>query len=238
MKRRYLLNAGTVPALAALLPLVATADGVIVGKVYDPYVQPLESEIELRFVAQDDDKSRDLEKYSLGVGRSVSGRWIVEMYAIALRSPGETLSIDTYEAEAKWQLTEQGEYAVDWGVLFELERGIEENSWEFTTQLLASRDFRQLTTIANLGVLIESGARIQNEVETTLRVQTRYRWKESLEPAVELQLGQDTKVIGPVIMGLIRASHRRKLRWELGILAGLDNRSPSHAIRANIEFEF
>jgi len=231
-QRRFCLTA------VLLLPNVAAADGIIVDKIYDPYVHPLEKEIEARFVGQTDNQTPDLQKYSLGFGRTISDRWAVELYTIAFRTPGESVSVDTYELEAKWQLTEQGEYAADWGLLFELERGTEENSWELTTQLLTARDFGRISTTANLGVLYERGEKIKNEFETTLRLQARYRLRESFEPAVELHVGQNTVAFGPTILGLVRIAKGRKLRWEFGVFTGIDKKSPDQIIKANFEFEF
>ena len=225
-------------SLILLLPTIVVADGVVVDKVYDPYVQPLETEIEWRFISQNQDSIPDVQLHSLGFGRSLSDRWAVEIYAIAQKSLGESLSIDTYEVEAKWQLTEQGEFSVDWGLLFELEREIEENAWEASAQLLASRDFGKLTAIANFGVIYEWGERVQNEIETTLRVQTRYRLTEKFEPGMELHVGQNTTALGPVFSGLVRVSRGRSVRWDLGVFAGLSESSPDHILKANIEFEF
>lgn len=224
--------------VALTIPGLCVADGVVVDKIYDPYVQPLETELEWRAVIQQDDRRPDLQKHSFGFGRSLSDRWAIELYAIAQKGLGESLSVDTYEFEAKWQLTEQGEYTADWGVLFELEREVEDNAWELATSLLASRDFGKFTTTANLGLVYEWGQGISNEFETVLHAQARYRMREALEPAVELHIGQDTKAIGPAITGLLRASRGRKLRWELGLFAGIDSDSPDRTIKASIEFEF
>jgi hypothetical protein len=224
--------------LTALPFDTAVADGIVVSKIYDPYVQPLETEIEWRFVTQDTDRVPDAQRHSIGVGRSLTDRWGVEFYAIANKGSGESLSVDAYELEAKWQLTEQGEYAVDWGLLFELEREINANAWEAAATLLASRDFGRTTVTANLGLIYEGGERIENEFESILRMQMRYRMKETFEPSVEVHVGQDTTAIGPTISGLMRVSSGRKLRWDVGLFAGITERSPDHILKANIEFEF
>ena len=92
--------------------------------------------------------------------------------------------------------------------------------------------------IANFGVIYEWGERIQDELESTLRVQTRYRLTEKFEPGIELHVGQDTTALGPAFSGLVRVSRGKKIRWELGMFAGLNERSPDHILKANIEFEF
>ena len=173
-----------------------------------------------------------------GVGRSLSDRWAAEFYAIGIKNSGDSLSINTYELEFKWQLTEQGEYAFDWGVVFELERKTDDDFWEVAAILIASRDFGRWTGSANLGMIYEWGNGVDEEFETELRVQARYRFKERIEPAVELHLGQDTVALGPAIAGLARLSPGKKLRWELGVFWGLDENSPDQTVKANIEFEF
>ncbi len=227
-------------AIVVLLftPRFAHADGVIVDKVYDPYVQPLETELEWRLVDQSDDALPDSQKQAFGFGRSLSDRWAYEIYVISWRDSGQSLSFDTYEFEVKWQLTEQGEYAFDWGMLFELERSVDANAWELSTGLLTSRDIGRVTATANFDLIYEWGERVESEIETALHVQTRYRLREAFEPALELHMGQDTLVLGPSIMGLLRPAQGKKLRWELGIFAGMNSSSPDYTIKANLEFEF
>jgi len=59
------------------------------------------------------------------------------------------------------------------------------------TILLASRDLGGVTATANVELIYEWGEEIQSEFETALRVQTRCRFKETFEPALELHVGQD-----------------------------------------------
>ena len=222
----------------AAVPAAASADGVVVDRVYDPYVQPLEREIELRSVLQFDDDTFDIQKHSLGFGRSLSDRWAVELYAIGSRTSGDSLDLDAFELEFKWQLTEQGEYAIDWGTVFELERDHDADLWEFSASLLAGRDFGRWTGLANLALVYEWGSNFDNEMETELHLQSRYRLRESVEPALELHLGQDTAVLGPALIGLRRLSPGKKLRWEAGIFFPLDDKSPDSAVKLNFEYEF
>ena len=221
-----------------LVPLSALADGIVVDRIYDPYVQPLETELELRSILQSDDDLGDVQKHSFGIGRGWTDRWATEFYAIGTKAEGESISVDAYELEFKLQLTEQGEFAFDWGVLFELEREIQDDVWELSGLLIASRDFGRWTGIANVGLIYEWGSGVQNEIETALHVQTRYRLKETFEPAIELHMGQDTVALGPAIIGLGRLSPGKKLRWEAGIFFGLDNQSPDQTIKLTVEFEF
>ena len=225
-------------AVIILAPYVAAADGIVVDRIYDPYVQPLETEIEWRAILQSDDDLIDVQKHSFGVGRALTDRWALEFYAIGSKVSGDSFSVDAFELEAKWQISEQGEFAFDWGMVFELERESDDDIWEASATLIASRDFGRWTGIANLGLIYESGPDIVNEYETALQVQARYRLKESFEPAMELHVGQDTTALGPAMTGLYRFSPGKKLRWEAGIFWGLNDESPDQTIKLNVEFEF
>lgn len=224
--------------LMLLMPYCVQADGIVVDRIYDPYVQPSETELEFRSLMQSDEARDDAQKHALGFGRSLSDIWALEIYAIGTKTGNESLSVNAFEVEAKWQLTEQGEYAFDWGVLFEVEHESHHKIWEASAILISSRDFGRWTGTANLGVVYEWGSGLDNEIETLLRVQARYRLKESLEPTIELHVGQDSKAIGPALTGLLRLSPGKKLRWDAGIFFGLDNASADETIKLNLEYEF
>jgi len=221
-----------------LLPVAAMADGMVVDRIYDPYVEALETEIELRSIFQSDDEFGDAEKHSLGIGRALSDRWALEFYAVGTKQDRGGLSLDAYELEAKWQLTEQGEFAFDWGVVFELERDVETQIWEFGSTLVSSRDFGRWTAVANLGLIYEWGSGVADEVEAEFKTQARYRFRESLQPAVELHMGQDTVALGPAVTGLCRLSPGKQLRWEAGVFFGMDNESPDQTFKLIVEYEF
>ena len=105
-----------------------------------------------------------MQKHSFGIGRGWTDRWATEFYAIGTKTEGESISVDAYELEVKWQLTEQGEFAFDWGVLFELEREVQDDVWELSSALIVSRDFGQWTGLANIGLIYEWGSGVQNEI--------------------------------------------------------------------------
>ena len=119
---RYFASLAIVTMFVA--PGDAAADGYAVDKVYLPYVQPLEREIELRSLYLDD-HSETIDggmTHRLGIGKSFSDRLFGEFYLIGQKDfSGDSVSLEAYELELKWQLTEQGERFADWGILFELE---------------------------------------------------------------------------------------------------------------------
>jgi len=218
----------------------AVADGTVIDKIYHPYVQPLERELEFRSVIENNNgqPAGDRRLLRLGYGQSLNDKWFGEVYLIGTDNDGQDFRLNRYEVEALWQLTEQGEYSADWGLLFEIEKAHSEDIAEFTTALLVEKEWGRWTGTANLYTTYEFGDDIKSEFETALAMQARYRYAMHLEPAVELYKGQDTLGFGPVILGSHPLGTGRRLRWEAGIIFGLDQPTPDQSFKALLEYEF
>ncbi|HET6564754.1 MAG TPA: hypothetical protein VFG52_05025 [Xanthomonadales bacterium] len=227
-------------AVLLLFPLAVLADGLVIDKIYHPYVQPLEQELEGRISLQDRQPGQpdDLGLYRLAYGRAFGERWFGEIYLVGQSSDDQSFEISGYELEAMRQLTEQGEYWADFGVLFELEKQDGLDIWEFSTGLLAEKEWGQWSGTANLFVSQEWGDDIEDELESALGLQARYRYSRALEPAIELYKGDGTFALGPALMGEIRLAGKQKLAWETGAIFGLDSESPNLTWRFLLEFEF
>ncbi|HAU08968.1 MAG TPA: hypothetical protein DCS16_04440, partial [Gammaproteobacteria bacterium] len=104
--------------------------------------------------------------------------------------------LSALEFELKWQLTEQGEYSADWGLVFELEHGVEQDLDELSVGLLLEKEFGRWSATANLFAIQEWGEDIKSEFETAFGLQARYRYSRLFEPALEFYLGQDTIGLG------------------------------------------
>jgi hypothetical protein len=235
-----MMTIGAAIVMAFAVPAVVLADGFSIDKVYHPYVQPLEREVEFRsaFFKDDDPLIDGLQGHRLGFGKSFTDRLFAEFYFIGIDEPGGSLELEGYELEVKWQLTEQGEFFADWGLLFELEMERDEDIWEYATTLLVEKEFGQWNGALNLSAIYEWGDDISNEWESELKAQLRYRYLRWFEPAVEFYSGELAKGLGPAALGAVRFSKGRKLRWELGLIFGLDSESPDQAVRAMLEYEF
>ncbi len=211
-----------------------------VDKVYHPYVQPLEREIEFRSLYQtDSDPDEDgIFRQRLGVGAAISEHVFVEGYLIGKRPPGRGFRIDEFEIESRIQLTEQGEFAADWGLLFEVAKDRSESLIEVASVLLVEKEFGSWVGTLNLGLEYEFGSDIQNEFDVGAAAQFRYRYSEALEPAIEMYKDEFTFASGPVLQGLQRFGLNRKLHWEAGVLFPLNNTTPDTTVRLLLEFEF
>ena len=227
-------------AIAVLCSGQSFADGVVIDKIYHPYVQPLEQELEWRTIYQDEQPGAadNIWLYQLAYGRSLNDRWFAEVYVVGEKSDDADFDIEAYELEAKWQLTEQGEFWADWGMLFELEKEANEDIWEFATAILVEKEWGKWSGAANFYVLNEWGSDIADELETKLNLQARYRYSRVFEPAIEFYSGQNTLGLGPAFLGQASMGNGKRLKWEAGAIFGLDSDSPNRTLRFLLEFEF
>ena len=231
----YLVMVSTL--LAASL---ARADGAVIDKIYHPYVDALEHELEYRVLVQEEQHaiSTQAQIHKLSLGTTLGSRMFAEAVMIGSKSRGGTVSVEAVEAELKWQLTEQGEYGVDWGLLVEYEHERRIDAEEFALGLLAEKEWGKWSGTANAKFINEWGDDINSEVETMLALQARYRYSRLLEPAIEFYAGQNTRGIGPSVQGTIVAGLRKSVHWQAGLIFGLDNNSADQSWRFQLEYEF
>jgi hypothetical protein len=216
------------------------ADGLVVDKVYHPYVDALETEIEWRSVFQDEQRNfvNPAQVHKFSVGHSVGERNFVELYLTGEKNRASGFRTQAWEIEIKHQLTEQGEYAADWGLLVEYENALHSDMREFKLGLLTEREFGAWSGAANLFLINEWGEDIDAEIETALSLQARYRYRREFEPALEFYAGQETLALGPVLQGDLSLGPRKTLHWESGVVFGLDNDSAGTTWRLLFEYEF
>lgn len=236
--RLFLITSGILLTCPAFADVQDRHNGV--SRVYEPYVQPLEREWELRtyYQTDDDPTESDILRQRIGYGAAINERVFTELYLNAMKLPGGSLRLESYELESRIQLTEQGEYAADWGLLIEFERERSESISEFATAVLVSRQWGNWVGTLNAGVEYEFGSDVDNEFETFLSAQWRLRYRESLEPGVEFYADEYTRGVGPVLTGLIRGQGNRKWHWETGVILPLNATTPDVTYRLLVEFEF
>ena len=207
-----------------------------VDKIYDPYVYQGEVEVEARGVHQFDDENA--HKVKLGVGYGVNAAWFIEGYAIFEQETGNSAKVEAVELENKFQLTEQGQYWVDIGLLTELEKAVDENVWEFKAGPLFQKQIKDWVATANFFLEQKFGPDAGDSgVEFLGAAQLKYRLSPSLEPAVEYYGDEETHAIGPVLLGKHRFG-TVPVKWELGVLKGLNDDAADINFRWLLELEF
>lgn len=229
--------AGAVAQLG--LTALAQADGLSVDKIYAPYVNSLEKELEYRLSkAEGGLQAPDgfiIQRF--GFGAALNDRIALEAYFSA-QGQDDADRLSGYELEARWQITEQGEYAVDWGAIVEYEHSRDSNVEEFAGKIVALKEWGAYVATANASLIYESSQSTGDEFETALSLQARYRYRPMLEPALAFYAAEDYRGIGPVLVGAIRLQAANSLRWEMGTVFGLDEDSADYTFRLMLEYEF
>lgn len=209
-----------------------------VNRVYHPYVEQQEREIEYSFVLRDAGDTNVLLNRA-GVGYAWTDKFFSEIYVLTESMTHDNQQVRGYEAEFKWQLTEQGEYWADWGMLVEVGRGRDIDNHEIAAGLLWEKEMAsKWIATANIFVEYEYGRDVANELENAFRGQIRYRNHPYLETGVEVYIDDQDKAMGPLVMGSTKLTGRKKLSWELGLLIAIDSLTPDANIRGGIEIEF
>lgn len=208
------------------------------NRVYHPYVEQNERELEYGAVWRDvTDDNIMLQR--AGLGYAWAEHWFGEIYLLTESITHDNQQYRGYEAEIKWQLSEQGEYWADWGLLFETASADDIHRREVALGLLMEKELTSnWVGTVNLFAEYEFGNDIEDEFETAARAQFRYRYSPVLEPALEFYLDDQDWAAGPVLTGVQKISAKTQLRWELGYLFGLNQDTPDNNIRLGIEFEF
>lgn len=233
----YLFISGLL-CVSLVLSNTVLADGVVVDKVYHPYVLPVEKEFEWRMLAQrENGDSKDLAQ-RFAYGQSVSDNVMLEFYLVGERDSSDNFTLSAYEIEARWMITEQGQFWADWGLLFEVEKEHKENNWEVTSGIIMEKEFGPTSLTLNAFLIYEWGETIQNEMETEFRLKYRYRYLEQFQPAIEVYSGENYLGLGPAFMGIQRFSGQKQLKWEAAFITGVNSESQGHILRLAIEFEF
>ncbi len=226
--------------IACVMCLLALADSAIAATdgVYHPYVSRNERELEYGVTW------RGIGDHPLSYQRvSFAYAWAdhvsTELYLLSESPSHSQARIRGYELETKWQLTEQGEFWADFGLLFEIEGGKGFEERELSVALLVEKELGNRWVAAANGIVeYEFGDLIENEFETALRAQLRYLKSPAFEPAIELYLDDQDYAIGPALLGAYRFSAGKQIRWDIGLPLGIKHDTPSTSLRINLEFEF
>ncbi|WP_105189264.1 hypothetical protein [Pseudoalteromonas sp. T1lg48] len=223
----------------ALLLLSASswADGMVVDKVYHPYVLPYERELEWRLVSRQTEEGNVLAQ-RFGVGGAISETLSLEVYGVGERDDEGDFGLAAYEAELRWQMVEQGRYWADLGALFEIEKQHKEDNYEITSGLLFEKEFGITSLTVNAFLVYEWGSDIDSEWESEFRAQYRYRLRSAFQPALELYSGENFVGIGPGFIGLHRYDGQHQLKWEAGFISEVGHGGKDHSFRLALEFEF
>lgn len=252
LKRFGRLCAGIALLTGSLaMPHVAQAASY---QIYSPYVEYGENEIEARgYINQDDDRAVDgTGKLKLSIGRGLTQFWASELYFAKFeREASGNTHLEAVEWENRFQLTPQGKYWADLGLLVETEFATQAgHSHEFKVGPLMAKSFGRTVATVNLFLEREFGPHAGSDTEFSYAANLRYRLNPHFEPAIEIYgspgdigefapKGEQRHQIGPGFYGQFRLAGPGKIKYSAAALHGITSAgSPDWTFVLRLEYEF
>lgn len=241
-------SAKTAFALTAILGVVFTPSlAHATKKVYAPYVEQGELEIDLRsgYDIDDNGDTNGAFKQKIGVGYGVNDYWFVEFYSVIKKDGADSsdAQLTALEWENIFRLTEQGEYFVDVGVLTEVQYNTSGGPDKAELKLLLAKDTGKFSHLLNINSEREFGEDSADETGFGLGWSSRYRYSPKFEPGFEFYsdfgslsngsgFEQEKHQIGPVVYGKLG-----KFKYNVGYLVGASDAAPDGMVKALFEYE-
>ena len=235
-------------ALAAISTCLIPAQAHATKKVYAPYVEQGELELEYRggYDIDDDNDVDGAWKQKVGVGYGVNSFWFTEVYG-EVEKEGENGADSEFSAiewENKFQLTQRGQYWLDLGLLTELEYNTAGGADKAEVAILLAKDTGKFTHLANLVAERQFGEDSEDATEFGASWSSRYRYNAAFEPGFEIHsefgrlddgssFSEEDHRIGPVFYGKIGS-----VKYDVGYLVGVSNGAPDGMVKALLEYEW
>ena len=250
LKSRQAPKWGSVLVMAAVFfPLQAHA---VEYKIYSPSVVQGETEVELRsFYSSDNSPALDGEQvYRLAVGHAFTDYWASEVYAVAGADPGQSVGAQGVEWENRFQLTPQGRYWLDSGLMTELSLPTQSGTpSEFALIPLFEKQVGRILTTVNPFLEWQFGSNAGSGATFGYRGRIEYLLHPSFSPAVEFHgepgvigrfesMADQRHQVGPAFYGTERFSGRRAFLYSAAVLFGLTRGSPDTTLTMRLEYEF
>ena len=240
MSQRPLFSILSLAALAASSCAWADDDFI----VYSPYVTEGQSEVEFRSHQQfDGDPALNNERTMVfSVAHSFTSWWHPEIYVAGYeRDPGGPNTLEGYEFENIFQLTDQGHYWADLGFIASYaysklpdEPGVLEFGPLFEKH--SGRIDQRLNFIWEK----ELGGGASNHYEFRASYAWGYEVSPRLAPGFEVYYRPDdgARQVGPALGGEIATGGGNEFEYSLAYLFGTNKGAPNRTLALRLEYEF
>lgn len=195
---------------------------------------------------------RAAQAIAVALGAGINDRWFSEFY-LQFASPSATSAkggFDAFSWENVLRFAEPGEWPVDVGAMFEIERPrAGSQGFTFTAGPLLQKDFDQFQLNAN--VLLSRIIDSDNTVPTQMGYQLQLKYRS--DPALEFGMqalgdlgswnrwgnpsGQSHR-LGPALFGRHKFGPGRSVGYNAAVLVGASHAAPYTTLRAQIDYEF
>jgi hypothetical protein len=236
------------PLFLALLGLLAApaAQAGPADTVYLPIVEKGETEFEFRGGYRDFHGAPSEHAFVFDVGYGVTSRWRTELVLEYAAEEGNPGTLEAWEWENVFVLTEQGQHWADVGLFFEYENVFAAGPDEIKIGPMFQKEIGP--TIANLNLIFERevGDDASGETELAYTWQVKWRGREALEWGVQGMGGlgelghlgeEDSHIVGPALFGVRRLANGDKFAWNGAVLGGISEAAPDVTVRFQLEYE-
>jgi len=189
--------------------------------------------------------------YGLGIGVGLTQHWFSEL-AVRYRSrAGSGTALRELEWENIVQLAELGEWPVDVGMAFLVEKPNDsQEGISVVTGPLLQKEIRKFQINFNALFGRNFGNTEQHPTEIVYQSQIKYRYSQPFEFGIQAfgYMGsrtqswagypQQTHRIGPVVLGRYPLLREQSISYNAAFLFGTTAHSPDRTIRLQIEYEF
>lgn len=212
--------------------------------VTSPYVSAHEVEIEYKG-QYDIDEDNDVDgtwEQKVAVGYGVTDNFYVESGVEFEDEPHSDAEAKALEVEAKYQLTEKGQYFVDAGVLAEYKYSLNSGVDVLEAKALLAKEIGNFENYANLIIEKEVGEGSSDRYEHGLALSSIYMYSPDFDFGLEYyaSFGDSTEDyddqkhrVGPVLYG-----EAGGIGYEVGALFGISEAAPDATLKLNLEYEF
>jgi hypothetical protein len=221
--------------------------------IHSPHVELGENALEAQaYYNQDNNAAVDGSgEYKFSFEHGFTTFWVSEIEAKFAYANGSGSELKALEWENKFQLTPQGKYWADFGLLAEAEFSVQGDAHEFEFGPLIGKSFGRTEVTVNLFLEREFGPDAGAETEFSYRARLRYRLSPHFEPAIEaygspgdignFEPGDEQRhQLGPAFYGQAPlGGSGQKIEYSAAALAGLTGAgSPDWTFVLRTEYDF
>lgn len=239
--------------------LLFAAVGAVVGfsaqahalEVISPYVVKGELELEHQgLISHDrDPEASNAQAYVGSIGYTPTNWWRAEFESEFEREagPDHKTRYSSFNMENTFQLTEPGDYWMDWGAFVEFDIGRNREPNQAVFGLLGEKSFGKIEETVNLLLHKDFGGSAEvTPTGLSYSSQTKYRLTQYFEPGFEIygdtdgkeKFAQEQFSAGPGLFGKIPTANGQALKYQLAYLRGATPSTPDSTVRWKLEYEF
>ncbi len=256
-----IIGHATRPALAALLLVLGTENALAVSAdeyLFTPTVTQGEREIDWHFGTGSSGESTAAQSDTgLAFGLGVTQHWFTELDIEYRKQSPVGTRLDAFEWENTFQIGEPGEWPVDIGMEFNVEKPYQASSsslktggWSARFGPLLQKDMGKVQVNFNLLIARFFQSSEVSATQLSYQSQIKYRYSQPLEVGIQAfgrlssagqtwtAYSEQVHRVGPVVLGRLVLPGERSLSYNIAFLLGTTAHSPDRTLRFQFEYEF